>query len=328
VDWDTTQNVLTQVVENHGLIQNQGLPAWLSVGANANVVWNQAAETLKVNAGVIATIIADPMETRFNGGLGDDPTITVTGAGAELVVDTDSANNVPSTADNSLFVHLGGINLQSGGSMDIASWGAARTHNNHEVVVLGTTTEIADPTIIVDSAHGSAINAEDNDIIAHAINGTPFSTLQGLAATGRNVAPGGLFDGKWNGPGLNSSVAAAYDVPNVEQYVLGVAQYGDMLFGFANNMYTVGASSEPLNPNDAIVKFTYNGDLGLEGAVNGDASTLFSAFFDGGASVQNDFVFGDLNGDKHVDGTDATIFSAFFLSGVPNNGQGQPSIQL
>ena len=196
------------------------------------------------------------------------------------------------------------------------------------MLVLDQLGQVNDPTFSIDSA--SKLDMEDNDLIVHTgtnDNGSTGTVLdplgntthetqelgivQGLAATGRNVAPGGIYDGAWTGKGLTSSAAApADDNANAgyEQNILAVVQNSDMYLG-GYTKWTVGSASENLGANDIIVKYTYNGDLNLDGAVDGNAATIFSSFYDGGASTQADYAFGDLNGDNKVDGNDATILS-------------------
>jgi hypothetical protein len=289
------------------------LPGWLSISTGATVLWTQSAETLMVTAGT-ATLIADPAESRFNSGAGDDPVITVTGNGSKLEI---------APTDGSLLVHIGGLSLQKGAVADVASLGAARTHSNHRVLVIGTVNEAAAPTFSIDSA--SKLNLEDNDMIVHGGNNgsSDFAAVQAAAAEGRNVAPGGILDGTWTGNGLTSSVAASVDAAaGYEQNILAVVLNRDLLLGQYTN-WQVGSAAEPLRTdgNDVIVKYTYNGDLNLDGMVDNNAATIFEAYFTPGQSVPaTDYAFGDLNGDGVVNANDATIFYAVFGNGTPGSG--------
>jgi hypothetical protein len=292
------------------------VPGWLSLSAGAAVVWNQSAETLQITSGT-ATIVADPKESQFNSGAGDDPNITVSGSGTTLEI---------APTDGSLLIHIGGLTLQGGAVADVASLGAARTHGNHRVLVIGAASETAAPAFSIDSV--SKLNLEDNDMIVHGGNdGTnDFAAVQAAAAQGRNVAPGGIFNGTWTGNGLTSSVAAAVDSKaGVEQNILAVELNSDRLLGALSN-WTVGTASEPLTANDIIVKYTYNGDLNLSGAVDNNASTIINAFYtpNGGRSLvqqgyKDDYAYGDLNGDGYVNDNDITIFEAFYGNGMPGS---------
>jgi len=152
-----------------------------------------------------------------------------------------------------------------------------------------------------------------------------LKAVAALAAEGRNVAPGGIFDGTWTGNGLTSSAAATADSAanaGYEQNILAVEQNSDMFLG-GYSKWTVGSASESLGANDIIVKYTYNGDLNLDGAVDGSAATIFSTFYDNGATSGNTYAYGDLNGDGKIDGNDATIFSTVYGNGLAGSGLAQ-----
>ena len=303
------------------------LPGWLSISAGATVLWTQSAETLMVTSGT-ATLIADPAESRFNGGAGDDPTITVTGAGSKLEI---------APTDGSLLVHIGGLSLQKGAVADVASLGAARTHSNHRVLVIGSVNEAAAPMFSIDSA--SQLNLEDNDMIVHGGNNgsSDFAAVQAAAAEGRapsSGGPGGVLDGTWTGNGLTSSIAASVDAKvGYEQNVLAVALNRDLsLFG-SYTSWPVGSTSEPLRAdgNDVIVKYTYNGDAHLDGMVDDTDVAIVNAYYAPGVSLKSqglnsDWAYGDFNGDGFVDGSDVAILGALYGNGTGQNGNKLPQL--
>ena len=293
-------------IQVHGVSTVPALPTWLAAGSVAT--WDSGTHALTVSGA--ATIIADPGT--------DEPVITASGAAAQLTINT-AAQLVQNPT---LFVHVGGISLSNGAGIDFLAAGTTRSHDKHGVLVLGTVGATAAPLFSVDAIHGSKVDLEDNDLIVH---GGDLAGVQALAAAGRNVAAGGVYDGTWDGKGLTSSTAAAIDNPvtgsaGYEQNVLAVALNSDLFLGqFAR--WTVGSASEPLRAdgNDVLVKYTYNGDLALEGQTGGDAATVFGTFYDPSA-IQNDYAFGDLNGDGKVDGTDASIFGTVYGLGLNGNG--------
>jgi hypothetical protein len=295
-------------IEVHGnTIVAPTQPAWLAA-PNANATWNSATKTLTVTGPV--TIISDPGT--------DEPKIVANGSAAQItiapVTDTD--------------VHVGGITLTNGAGITMQSVGGVRSHSVHNTLVVGTLGATADPTFSIDAS--SKLDLTDNDLVVHTGSNdttgqTELGVVQGQAAAGRNVAPGGIFDGTWTGNGLTSSAAANADSSanaGYEQNILAVALNSDLFLGGPsgnNSVWTVGSASETLGANDILVKYTYNGDLNLEGAVNGDASTVFSSYYPI-ASGANDFAFGDLNGDGKVDGNDSTIFSSVYGNGLSGSG--------
>jgi subtilase family serine protease len=286
------------------------LPGWLSVSSGANVLWTQSAQTLQVSSGT-ATIIADPEESQFNSGAGDDPVITVTGSGTKLEI---------APTDGSLLVHIGGLTLNSGAVADVASLGAARAHSNHRVLVIGTVNQATAPTFSIDST--SKLDLEDNDMIVHGGNdgSSDFAVVHALAMTGRNGTVGGFLDGTWTGDGLTSSVAAAEARAEGQEYTaLAVVQNGELPLGQYSS-WTVGSASEPLRSdgNDVIVKYTYIGDWALEGAVNTDANTIFDA--DYGRSLPFTWANGSYNeGPLNTDAN--TVFDAYYNNGVTRGPQ-------
>jgi hypothetical protein len=189
---------------------------------------------------------------------------------------------------------------------------ATRTHSHHTVLVLGTNGGAA-PTFSVDSINGSKLDMTSSDLIVHSGS---LSNVKAFAASGRNVAPGGFLDGTWTGAGLTSASAASADAKaGLEQNILAVQRNGDLPLGaFAS--WTVGTSSETLANADILVKYTYNGDLTLEGQVSDNAAGVFGIFYDGGATSNHQFGEGDLNGDGKVDDTDAAAFGLLFGLGT------------
>jgi hypothetical protein len=233
--------------------------------------------------------------------------------------------------------HLAGLTLSGGAQATMLSLGAARTHSNHNVLVIGTLGSANDPTFSVDSQ--SKLDLSDNDLIVHTGtsdqgNGIPNSlgvpetnelgTVRGLAVAGRNVAPGGVLNGTWTGNGLSSSSAASADAAaGYEQTVLAVVQNSDQALGKLS-AWTVGSFSESLGSNDIIVKYTYNGDAALEGFVGDNSVTIVNGFYDGGKSTQADWAFGDFTGNGTVDDNDITILNGLY--GLGTGGANGPQL--
>ena len=289
------------------------VPSWLASGSAAT--WNGSTNTLTVTG--TATIISDP-------GASNPPMIVASGSGAVL-------NIQPSTSD--VGVHLGGITLSNGATINMVSVGSARTHSDHNTLVIGTLGASSDPTISIDST--SKLNLEDNDLIVHTGssdqgNGVPDSlgvpetnelgTVQALAARGRNVPAGSVLNGTWTGNGLSSSSAASVDsTAGFEQNVLAVVQNSDQVLGKLP-AWAVGNFSEPLGSNDVLVKYTYNGDAALEGFVGANSVTIVNGFYDAGKSTQNDWAFGDFTGNGKVDDNDITILDGLYGNGTAASG--------
>jgi len=276
-------------------------PGWLSVPAGASVTWNQSAETLNITAGT-ATIIADPNETQFNGGAGDEPNITVNGSTAGLEI---------APTDGSLFVHIGGLTVTGGADVDVASLGAARSHSNHEVLVVGPAGASSNPTFSVDST--STLNMEDNDLLIHtggakSLGQAELAAVQSLAyGTG-----GGRNGGHWTGNELTSSAAAARrSADRRETTQLAVVLNNDLSSRFSS--WVVGSASEALNRYDIIVKYTYTGDFSLAGSVAATDSGVLGLHYN---TSSDEWADGDTNDDGSVNSTDAGNLGLDFNDGT------------
>lgn len=96
--------------------------------AGSAATWDSSTKTLTVTGA--ATIIADPGT--------DEPNIVASGSTAQLTV-------APATSPTD--VHVGGISLDSGAGLTMASVGASHGYFNHNVLVLGSLGASADPTL-------------------------------------------------------------------------------------------------------------------------------------------------------------------------------------
>ena len=250
------------------------------------------------------TIISDPGTT-------DLPIISGTTSAAQVTIATTAGP----------LVHIGGVDLTGGAGIDVASLGTARTHDNHNIVLVTNpfSTTVA-PTFTFDAS--SKMNLEDNDLIVH--NGD-FASIQAAAVVGRHGTDGStghLADGKWDGNGLTSSKAAARPPRGLEKTALAVVKYGDLLLRFAGGNYVVGSTSVHLIAADTIVKYTYVDDFALEGMVTDNAQTIFGISFGNVPATfrNNDYwASGSYNGGSVLDDAQ-TIFGIYFGNGTGADG--------
>jgi ELWxxDGT repeat protein len=144
-------------------------------------------------------------------------------------------------------------------------------------------------------AGGSALDLTDNDMIVR--GGTELAV--------RDFAAAGFAGGTWSGPGLRST-AAATDAGHLT--TLGVAANAQL-------GRTEFAGVTGLAPGDILVKYTYEGDADLTGAVTLDDFTLFLTGFQHSKST---WFAGDFDYNGRVTLDDFTLF----LRGY--QGQGAP----
>jgi hypothetical protein len=275
------------------------LPAYITPSANADYLWDPTTGNLTLTNGSL-TFTSD--------GASDKTDLPVN------LIATGPTTSVYFTSSQ----HLAGLTLSGGATAQVVSLGAARTHSNHSVLVIGTLGAANDPTFSIDAK--STLDMTDNDLIIHTgssdANGyTELATVQGLAYG----AGGGRNGGLWTGIELTSSAAAANDLNDgLETTQLAVVDNADLANTVgAYSSWQVGSFQEPLGANDIIVKYTYTGDFTLAGEVSTVDATVFGAFYDNGASTGNEWAYGDTNNDGVLNSVDATIFGAVFGDGTP-----------
>jgi hypothetical protein len=187
--------------------------------------------------------------------------------------------------------HLAGINVLSGGTLQVAS------HTGTTPLVVTT------PSLTV----VGILDLTNNDLVVQSGN---LAAVTALVKSGYN-------QGLWNGTGITSSTAAA-DTSHLT--AIGVIQNS---VNGQDALYGQGAvSAGPLglfdaadpNNTDVLVKYTYYGDTNLDGKVDGsDYSRLDNGFSHHLTGWYN----GDFNYDGIINGSDYTLIdNAFNEQGV------------
>jgi hypothetical protein len=259
------------------------LPAWLGAGSAAT--WDPETKVLTVTGA--ASIVADPAS--------DAPVINAGSAAAVLTV------NPATVADND--VHIGALHLSGGAVATVTSAGAGRTATNHRVLVV----ESGDITV----TGTSKLNLTDNDmIVKHAAGqgAAKLAAIEGLVKSGLNFANNGF----WDGPGVNSSKAAADPAFNKALGVisndLAVDTNGQFTGAFYGNFAGV-----PVDQNAVLVKYTWFGDADLSGSIDGTDYGLIDAGFLSNGSLGGWFN-GDFDYSDTIDGTDYGLIDGAFLT--------------
>jgi hypothetical protein len=282
------------------------LPSYITPSATASYTWNSTTGALVLSSGTLTF-------TKDQASSGDttDPLVKLTANGSGSVVLFQTSQ------------HLAGITLTSGARATVQSLGSARTHSNHNVLVIGALGSSSDPTFSVDSS--SKLDLNDNDLIVHTgssdSNGAnEYATVNGLATMGRNPASGapGNPDGQWNGNGLSSSAANAADAAaGYEKIGLGVVVNSTL--AEPRSSWQVGSFNETLGANDIIVKYTYLGDYNLEGAVNADDAGILQIEYDNGKSKTHTWATGSSMGNGLADANEAGLFQIQYGLGTGGN---------
>ena len=134
--------------------------------------------------------------------------------------------------------------------------------------------------------NGLSLDLTNNSLVIN--SGTVSGWTQSIAL-GRN-------GGSWNGSsGIKSSTAAT----TAAITGLGIVGAGDVL-GFTTG--TKSWQGQTVTPSSILIRYTYVGDLNLDGVINGDDYfRIDSAFKSSGAAT---YATGDVNFDGRIDGDD------------------------
>jgi len=156
----------------------------------------------------------------------------------------------------------------------------------------------------------STLDLKNNDLVV--TNGTLEDITDMIrAGEGSTATP------NWTGRGLTSSYAASSS-----NYALGVIRNDNnpLTATLDTPLYTSFSGVTGLSGNEVLVKFTYYGDLNLDGVVNSVDTALYDAGV--GGAVQADglpgWYYGDVNYDGAVNAADLALITAghtFFTSG-------------
>jgi len=161
----------------------------------------------------------------------------------------------------------------------------------------------------------ATLDITDNDMIIKYSGGVPHVPTAALDSI-KHLVNTGYNNGTWTGAGLTSSTA----VSNPIRLGIGYAQ-NDMLFApyntFAGEALVINGVPVPA----VLVKFTYLGDMNLDGVVDDNDVAAFGLFYDGGAKNTHYWNEGDIFGyDGRIDDNDVSIFGLTYGAGYPPNG--------
>jgi GH25 family lysozyme M1 (1,4-beta-N-acetylmuramidase) len=287
---DTAGGGNTAFIDDLNLYTAVPLPSYITASAGAAYSYNSSTGALSLSSGTL-TFTADNTAAPL-------ANLTASGSSSSVIFNTSE--------------HLAGLTLSNGAQAAVLSLGSARTHANHNVLVLGTLGSANDPTFSVDSS--SKLDLADNDLIVHtgssdANGSSAYAAVAAMAQLGRNPASGaaGQPDGRWNGNGLDSSAANAADgAVGYEKIGLAVAVNGTLLSG-AYSSWQVGSLNEALGKNDIIVKYDYLCDYVLGGQVWQSDAGVIQLEYDAGAASNHTWATGSSLWDGKCDGNEAGL---------------------
>jgi len=202
---------------------------------------------------------------------------------------TGSTANVLFNPTTSTLVQLAGLTLIGGANAQLVSLGALRTENNERVLVIGVPGATAAPTLSISPS--STLDLTDNDLIdLYGTGSTPYTAILGQITKAYD-------SGKWDHPGITSSVAAS----NSAEYGLGYAE--------ASALGETTFDGVTLGGNAVLVKFTLLGDTQLRGSVGLSDLLTVQSNLDGNGTdwSQGNFHYGSGTGLSDLLATEANL---------------------
>jgi autotransporter-associated beta strand protein len=227
--------------------------------------------------------------TALNAGGGTVRLNADTGSSALFNV-TLSATGAGTRAEFNATQHLAALSL-TGGAVGSMPDGGGK--------VLVTKALTIDPAV-------SRLDLAANALIVKYAGGTPYLPSPELMNIKAWVKAG--YSGMtWTGNGLTSRTAAL----NPLVYGIGYAQ-NDQLFAPFGLF-----AGQPVDGNAVLARFTYAGDVNLDGTVDDNDVAILGLYYDGGAVNTHYWSQGDIFGyDGRVDDNDVAIFGLTYGLGV------------
>ena len=221
---------------------------------------------------------------------GYDSGILVDGATASLSGSPSSANPLALSATNSASVHL----LDAQRLLRLSISHAARV-----ALTPGGNNALSTSALLIES--DASLDLADNDLIItsdSAHRDAVLSTINGYIT----VALDGPSD-PWQEQGLTSSAARSTPHTTLAAVIndKGPGQ-GPLFTDFAN---------QPVNINDVLVKYTWDGDANLDGLVNADDYFLIDS---GYITQKGNYYNGDLNYDQTVNADDYFLIDSSYIA--------------
>jgi hypothetical protein len=246
--------------------------------------------------------------------------LTKTGAGT-VTINAPSERNTTVTynADGgtTIFAADMGVSGIPGVSTRLAQWTVnadatvdlATTHNlaalNVEDAGLVTLLQNGNRVLVVNTftlAAGGKLDLKDNDMIVHAnvnpvINDARYNELYDWIG---DAFGSGVWDGA---SGITSSIAAT-----TGNTALGIIKNRE--FGFTTFV------GHAVNPGSILIKYTYFGDITVDGQVDAEDLTIFGNNY--GMTSGANWGHGSFDYDDDIDGDDLTLFANNYGLGIGN----------
>jgi hypothetical protein len=279
-------------------------------GATLNITGTTGNDSLVVNgttaafnsssAGMATITYSNATGITFTGGAGSNTLAQQTASTPLTFVDPTSIDTLnvaagtykfaaPAPGAGTTQTYLSTLTVSSGATVVLP---IAAAYSDHEGVQIGN---------LIDNG---TLDIGNSDLD---LPGASLSTVQLLVSTGYNYAGGA----NWTGTGIVSSLAAGNSNHLTAVGVIQNNQNGSAIYGSGNPFGGLTPAA-----SDVLIKYTYVGDLNLDGVVDGSDYSLidagYSASTGGSGTTTGGWLNGDINHDNVIDGSDyALIDNAF-----------------
>jgi hypothetical protein len=226
--------------------------------------------------------------------LADDLAIAITPAGSSLLI----AGRINAAEKAVTKTGRGTLRLDSVRS------DALRVEGGTVALAPGGGTSVFGGLAIAGEATPSArLDLNNNSAIVDYTGTSVAADLRGQILAGRG-GPG--LGASWNGMGITSSAAAAFNAQVPEARSIGYAENRALPLGSYSSF-----RGEVVDDTSVLMAYTRTGDANLDGIVNDDDVTIVGATYAPGVA-QPSWALGDFDYNGFVDDDDVTLLGAFY----------------
>jgi glucose/arabinose dehydrogenase len=233
-------------------------------------------------------------------------TLTLAGPGTNVVAGTlTSSGTLAVTGGTTVLAKglkgSGALTIASAAKVTIPAAAPSGYDPDNNILPIGnnaTGSRISSLTI----AGSGQLDLGNSDLAIDHDGSLSVSTIAALVASGYN-------GGTWDGPGIVASAALL----DTTVFGLGYAENGDPnAIPDPYNSDTNPFFGIPVDNTSVLLKFTWVGDLNLDGFVNFSDLVVFNGSYDDGATSGRFWFEGDFNYDGSVDFSDLVLFNGAY----------------
>jgi len=281
-----------------------------SVTSNGELkVWNTTGSAITLSSGsaTASSLSTDsnPAHFSFTGG-----TLNITGAGGFTIAQSGALGLTPAVVSGATFNVTNTLTMATGGSLTVNGRASARQFDGAGTLSIQGTGRVSTPANggasgvsylqSLSVAAGAALDLDDNDLV---VNGGTFTTVRGWVFSGFRQSVD---------PAATGIVSTTSQNDNGKEIL---AMFANALVGTAD--WPPG-SGHTVAANAVIGKYTYFGDLNMDGQVTGDDYPAIDSNLNTTPAPGIAWLSGDANLDGIVTGDDYAVIDSNLGNGVGN----------